>query len=136
MKNHLRIVLLALASTAASTHQEPIDSDWCKEGHIEVLAEFSYTSLMFEHQLETGQACQRELGPLSCGQFDDDYSLARTLADNQCASYQGSEIEFELGTIKPIFHAPDVFKNAQKEHHDLYRKEMGLVFSCARCSAR
>lgn len=68
----------------------------------------------------------------TCGDFDDDYSVARALALSACTSYVGPGTEFpEGGLVVPVFEAPQTFFS--ENHHADYQITQGISGTCVLC---
>lgn len=132
--------LCLLLPFTLSAHEEALDNGWCAGGQVTVLGQFSLTAPVLSKFKGADNAVCNQLK--SCGQFDDDdYTAARRAADAFC--HQLSEVELassktssDNGTVRPIFHAPAVVKNAELQHHELYSVNQGLSFSCGVCRLR
>lgn len=68
----------------------------------------------------------------TCGEFDDDYRTARSLALAVCTSYVGAGTDYPEGSlVVPIFSGPSSFLDA--DHHLIYDLSDGLSGTCALC---
>lgn len=68
----------------------------------------------------------------TCGDFDDDYGVARALALSACMSYVGEGTEFpEGGLVLPVFDGPQTFLG--QNHHADYQITQGISGTCALC---
>lgn len=75
-------------SNYISAHEEPIEKQWCQDGHLVIFGEFKLTPRYLESFVQ-GDDCDSQLGGVetkSCGQFDDDYFGARAAATHLCHS--------------------------------------------------
>ncbi len=68
----------------------------------------------------------------TCGEFDDDYRVARALALATCTAYANASTEFpDGGLVVPIFDGPASFLDA--DHHQVYELSDGISGVCALC---
>ena len=71
---------------------------------------------------------------MSCGEFDDDYGVARRMAIHYCAIYavpwQRGHVA-DWGSVVPDVRQPADFNNGT--HHQNYSATVGLSGMCARC---
>ncbi len=69
---------------------------------------------------------------LDCGNVNDDWTAAKTLAVNACHGYQIPGGPGDVGTV--IFLArSETFNLPGDDHHDAYLATEGLSISCVRC---
>ena len=125
-----------IAGFSVLAHEEALESGWCRGGAITILGEFSLKQpLLRQFKGDSGLVC----GQLkSCGHFDDDdYTIALRAAEGLCRAFSEQELAYAEqgydGTVRPIFHAPAVFKNSEVNHHSLYQLAQGIQFSCGYC---
>ncbi|NVJ59943.1 MAG: hypothetical protein HWE27_06105 [Gammaproteobacteria bacterium] len=119
----------------AFAHEEPMEKGWCSQGNIQIMGTFNFTAALLERfRSEQNPVCNQYK---SCGQFDDDYSLAIRAGNSLCHSFDIEEREFknqgDFGTVRLIIHGPASLKNSEKSHHLLYDIRQGAHFSCAVC---
>jgi len=146
----LSALLLALTASVAQAH-EPLPSPvWCSNGRAVAVAQFQYSPA----QIQAYADCLRlgicaEATPVSptarggsgdcsvqhCGQFDDDYGVARRMAFNRCSAYSQptpTRTNPDLGSAIELISSPATF-NASSHHTD-YSAVQGLMGQCVRCA--
>ncbi|MEC4725349.1 hypothetical protein HWQ46_07295 [Shewanella sp. D64] len=123
-------------------HEEPIEGQWCNNGNIVILGEFSFTSLhlarfeRFAEDVCPGSGLEGgDIETKSCGQFDDEYDLARSATNHLCQSlaYRNVNSRGDGGTVRPIFYGPESLKNSDQNHHEVYSIVQGVRFACGLC---
>ncbi|MBV7317287.1 hypothetical protein [Shewanella sp. NIFS-20-20] len=144
MKAMTTNVLVSLAvcfSVTAFAHEEPIEGRWCSGGQIKVLGEFSimplHLSRFARNEEPTCEPVNGDINTRSCGQFDDEYGVARMAAAQLCHTLAYSDartsIDADDGSVKPIFYGPESLRNTQENHHEVYTIQQGVNFACGLC---
>lgn len=146
----LSALLLVLVAGATRGH-EPLPSPvWCSHGRAVAVAQFQFTPV----QIQSYADCLRlgicaQTNPISasarggsgdcsvqhCGQFDDDYGVARRMAFNRCSTYSQptpTPSNPDLGSAIELIASPVSF-NASSHHTD-YSALEGLSGQCVRCA--
>ncbi|MGI2258209.1 hypothetical protein [Shewanella sp. GXUN23E] len=129
---------LLTCSSIAVAHQEPIESRWCEGGRVTLLGTFTLhgnqLSRYASWATETGECpATTDISTRSCGQFDDEYDMARSASASMCQQLVYRSGPGDNGTVRPIFYEPASFRDQDPNHHELYRLEQGIVFACGLC---
>ncbi len=147
---HLSALLLVLAVTVAQAH-DPLPSPvWCSNGRPYAVTQFQFSPA----QIQSYADCLRlgicaETAPISatarggsgdcstqhCGQFDDDYGVARRMAFARCSAYSQptpTRSNPDLGSAIELIASPASFNTSS--HHTDYSAGQGLLGQCVRCA--
>lgn len=131
------LLILITYSKYVIAHDEAMESGWCEGGEVSILGHFQLNeNLLAEFKGDENPVCTQYK---SCGQFDDDdYRVSRRTALGFCQSLSSAELTQVIfndhHTVRPIFYAPENFKNKDANHHKLYAIAQGIEFSCAICT--
>jgi hypothetical protein len=137
MTPRLLALLCCLAFPTCWAHSELPDAQWCAEGRTVVVASFELAPelLVAEREIcrtdpDDGGGSTRE-----CGQFDDDYDIARRTALAVCDAYQADPVgPGDIGTVIHLVDQPWTYNDG--DHHELYQVQHGLSGHCVRCETR
>ncbi len=138
----LMVAANMMASATVLAHEEPIEGEWCRNGNVVILGEFTLTPLhLTRFKRFAEDVCPAsgmgDVNTKSCGQFDDEYGLARAATNNLCSSlaYDLRNVSTygDDGTVRPIFYGPESMKNSDNNHHDVYSITQGVKFACGLC---
>lgn len=128
--------LLALATAGtARAHSELPSSGWCAGGDVVEVASFEILPATLA-DLREDDKCPPEGTPIEkdCGQFDDDYALAKNASAQACAAYAGRPgrgAASDAGSIVVLVESPAEY--LVESHHADYSLELGLRGMCVRC---
>lgn len=138
----LTTLVLLLASGAAAAHGSILDRQICKRGETVFSENFAFTPEELNGYAAclndpTGADCTTPV-PVSvicsietCGEFDDDFGVAKRMAINYCVAVADQPVALgESGVTVTVtssanFNGPD--------HHDKYRFREGLGGICWYC---
>lgn len=134
----LATLLAALACTATAdlrAHSELPTQHWCENGRQVEVATFDIPPPSLVQVAVEGECVPGNNGqiPKDCGQFDDDYAIAKSAANAMCAAYQPrKQPPNDYGTVIFLIETPEY---TAEDHHDIYSIDHGLKGSCVRCLA-
>lgn len=126
------IATLACALPDARAHSELPTQRWCEDGVQVEIATFDVPPPSMIQAAVAG-ACVLQNGsiPKDCGQFDDDYAIAKSAATAMCAAYQPKKPPpNDYGTVIFLIETPEY---VAEDHHESYVIEHGVRGSCVRC---
>jgi hypothetical protein len=144
----LAFALLA-ASLSASAHNVLPGVDWCENGKAVDIGDItfgggdtkSYRQCLLRGaaqpvcRLSTTLVLTRPCPAQTCGEFDDDYRAARTLAQNYCdglAAVTDPASPYYGMQAVPIFTGPDTLTDTSA-HHTTYEVNDGVYGACMVC---
>jgi hypothetical protein len=136
---------LAMAGTLAQAHDPLPNVQWCSTGRVYAVAQFQFTPAQIQTYadcLRSGMcldtsATARGGGGCStqhCGEFDDDYGVARRMAYNRCSGYSQpapTRSNPDRGSAIELIASPASFNS--DSHHADYAAGQGLEGQCVRC---
>lgn len=159
MNNRLLGVLLVLfAASPVLAHDQLPTIDACRDSKPRILGSFGYSKaglndyricLKREAALLPGRPdggsgggpiCYVQTVAIrmvrcpaqTCGDFDDDYGVARALALSACMGYVGEGTAFpDGGLVVPVFEGPQTFLSPN--HHAAYQITQGISGDCVLC---
>lgn len=129
-----------LLAGAAFAHQTLATENWCANGVVEPVAEFTFTAAelgAYKTCLHGGR-CAPGMSPANnfdlrtCGQFDDDWGVTKRMAVSHCAAYSTTSKDgSDFGTVVAEVAGPASFNGA--DHHKHYSINEGVSGMCGRC---
>lgn len=157
---HYRYLLalsLSVAALPALAHDPLPALDWCSQGRAVPIGEFDFDGAT----LKSFRQCAAHRGggtapaicallptstptddvicsPAMCGEFDDDYHVAKIAAFNYCNSLSNYATQISGGAgntdhvIVPLF-SSDSATLQSADHHRLYRLDEGAKGTCMLC---
>jgi hypothetical protein len=161
---YLLALTLSVVAVPALAHDPLPAMEWCREGRAVPIGDFEFDggTLKTFHQCRlsrrsdhgSSSVCallpipvrpvtdDRVCEPNMCGEFDDDYHVAKIAAFNYCNSLDAVAPDpdsYPPGTtgtynhqIVPLF-APEPASFHAANHHLIYKLEDGIKGSCMRC---
>lgn len=125
-------LLAALAGTAAAHDTLGLQA-WCGGGRLQLLGEFQIGPGPLA-AFRDADACPSGGGPKNCGQFDDDYYVARTYSASYCVqAYPEIAQSSELIGLRAEIVGPAPFLS--DNHHAAYHVGQGVQGFCVACLA-
>lgn len=117
-----------------SAHSEFPTPTWCSRGKIVEVGSFQILPSHLQQLQQADQCPAPNSGPIlkDCGQFDDDYAIAKKAAMTACSGYAGRPMGgSDAGTVIFNVMSPSAYNDAN--HHDTYSIDMGVTGICVRC---
>jgi hypothetical protein len=143
---HAFALVLALAGTVAQAHEPLPSTEWCSSGRAYAVAQFQFTPAQIQSYadclrsgmcVEPSATARGSAGGCStqhCGEFDDDYGVARRMAYNRCSGYSQptpTRSNPDRGSAIELIFSPGSFNSAS--HHQDYAAGQRLDGQCVRC---
>lgn len=122
--------------SSVQAHSDLPTAVWCENGREVELATFQIQPTTLQ-QLRADDECPPPGSPIlkDCGQFDDDYGVAKSAAGAACAAYMPLKAPVgDIGSVVILIHQPQQY--LVESHHSAYNVGLGLSGSCVRCDAR
>lgn len=142
---------LAIASPSVVAHNVLPGVDWCVGGRAVEIGEFafggpdtkSYQQCLTRNAVRPEPTCRLSATVVStkpcpaqtCGEFDDDYRGARSLAWNYCnelPAVSDPASPYYATEVVPVFTGPDSLTDSTS-HHFLYEINDGVYGACMVC---
>ncbi|MBB5206494.1 hypothetical protein [Chiayiivirga flava] len=127
------VLCIAAHPQRAHAHAQLPSETWCEAGVEVVLATFQISPQTLV-DLRVADECPPPGSPVvkDCGQFDDDYGIAKSAAGAACAAYMPrKQPPGDFGSVIVVVEAPAQY-NAETHHVD-YDVQQGLSGACVRC---
>lgn len=131
-------LLLTCVVGDALAHSELPSAAWCANGRVVEVARFEIEPQTLQ-QLRQDDECPPPGQPIlkDCGQFDDDYGVAKRAADRACSAYARPPSQQDVantgdaGSVVVLVESP--LEYSAPTHHDDYTVDLGVSGMCVRC---